>query len=84
MKTFVTKGQPNPTDTSSAKRTRATGTSRGAGTRAMTGEDFAEYSHAMLLSLQRLALDEQANALSRLLGETAAEAKRLMKEKHAA
>ena len=85
MKKSLTKSrQLNAPDTSLAIRDGATRISRGAGASEITGEDFAKYSHDMLLSLQRLAADQREDALSCLLGATAAEAKRLMKEKHPA
>jgi hypothetical protein len=45
----------------------------------VTGDDFAKYSYAMLLSLQRLALEHHQDTLARLLGVAAVEAEHVMK-----
>ena|ERR1043165_2938689 len=72
--------QLSASETPSAARDGAAPTSPAAASGKLTGKDFAEYSHAMLLSLQKLARDQRANALSNLLAASAAEAQRLMTE----
>ncbi len=85
MKKSLTKGnQLGAPAMSLTSRDSAIGASHGAGSAKISGEDFAEYSHEMLLSLQKLARDQQADALSSLLAASAAEAQRLMTEKHPA
>ena len=60
---------------------KAAGTLTDAGDQKIAGEDLARYSHKMLLSLQRLALKQDQQALAYLLGIAALEAKNLMKVK---
>ena len=45
----------------------------------VTGDDFAKYSYAMLLSLQRLAFEHHQDTLARLLGVAAVEAEHITK-----